>query len=205
MIISAFLWYMISDCFHFQEKQPFERIEVSRDQALEMFSDNKFKASTAALFFLTSPVLSFVLHNHDSEPYFLLSSCGNKWCCNYFGYWGQVEIINDLPADKTITVYRCGPLVDLCRGPHIPNTSFVKALACLKVYIGVLSCLIKLLPCSFVLSIYLHQQSLSCYCNSRLHQHIGEGTKTGKVYREFMEYLILIKRVWRWFFFFFFW
>ncbi|KAH1260069.1 Threonine--tRNA ligase, mitochondrial 1 [Glycine max] len=43
-----------------------------------------------------------------------------------------VEIINDLPADKTITVYRCGPLVDLCRGPHIPNTSFVKAIACLK-------------------------------------------------------------------------
>lgn len=45
----------------------------------------------------------------------------------------QVEIINDLPADKTITVYRCGPLVDLCRGPHIPNTSFVKAFQCLKV------------------------------------------------------------------------
>lgn len=45
----------------------------------------------------------------------------------------QVEIINDLPEDKTITVYRCGPLVDLCRGPHIPNTSFVKAFACLKV------------------------------------------------------------------------
>ncbi|KAJ0966417.1 hypothetical protein J5N97_027555 [Dioscorea zingiberensis] len=68
------------------EKQPFERIEVSRDQALEMFSENKFK----------------------------------------------VEIINELPEDKTITVYRCGPLVDLCRGPHIPNTSFVKAFACLK-------------------------------------------------------------------------
>ncbi|XP_030551074.1 threonine--tRNA ligase, mitochondrial 1 [Rhodamnia argentea] len=68
------------------EKQPFERIEVSRDQALDVFSDNPFK----------------------------------------------VEIIKDLPADKTITVYRCGPLVDLCRGPHIPNTSFVKAFACLK-------------------------------------------------------------------------
>ncbi|KAL3330675.1 hypothetical protein AABB24_034476 [Solanum stoloniferum] len=44
----------------------------------------------------------------------------------------KVEIIRDLPEDKTITVYRCGPLVDLCRGPHIPNTSFVKALACTK-------------------------------------------------------------------------
>lgn len=46
----------------------------------------------------------------------------------------QIEIIRELPEDKTITVYRCGPLVDLCRGPHIPNTSFVKALACLKVW-----------------------------------------------------------------------
>lgn len=55
--------------------------------------------------------------------YHFFLKCGND----------QVEIIKDLPADKTITVYRCGPLVDLCRGPHIPNTSFVKALACLKV------------------------------------------------------------------------
>jgi len=59
------------------------------------------------------------------------------WLC---GYCDQIEIINDLPADKTITVYRCGPLVDLCRGPHIPNTSFVKAIACLKVCV---SCLFK--------------------------------------------------------------
>jgi threonyl-tRNA synthetase len=28
-----------------QEKQPFERIEVSKDEALEMFSDNNFKVS----------------------------------------------------------------------------------------------------------------------------------------------------------------
>lgn len=51
-----------------------------------------------------------------------------------FYHLDQVEIIRELPEDKTITVYRCGPLVDLCRGPHIPNTSFVKALACLKVW-----------------------------------------------------------------------
>ncbi|XP_021833201.1 threonine--tRNA ligase, mitochondrial 1-like [Prunus avium] len=50
------------------------------------------------------------------------------FCDNKF----KVEIINGLPADKTITVYRCGPLVDFCRGPHIPNTSFVKAFKCLK-------------------------------------------------------------------------
>ncbi|KAL8049717.1 hypothetical protein ABFX02_06G037500 [Erythranthe guttata] len=68
------------------EKQSFQRIEVTRNQALDIFSENHFK----------------------------------------------VEIINDLPEDATITVYRCGPLVDLCRGPHIPNSSFIKAFSCLK-------------------------------------------------------------------------
>lgn len=36
---------MLTNLILFQEKQPFERIEVSRDQALEIFSENKFKAS----------------------------------------------------------------------------------------------------------------------------------------------------------------
>ncbi|KAK6124207.1 hypothetical protein DH2020_042043 [Rehmannia glutinosa] len=32
---------------HYNEKQPFERIEVTREQALEIFSDNQFKALSA--------------------------------------------------------------------------------------------------------------------------------------------------------------
>jgi len=27
----------------------------------------------------------------------------------------------------TITYYKCGNFTDLCRGPHIPNTGFIKA------------------------------------------------------------------------------
>lgn len=34
--------------FLFQEKQPFERIEVSRDDALKIFAENKFKVIKAA-------------------------------------------------------------------------------------------------------------------------------------------------------------
>ena len=37
-----------------------------------------------------------------------------------------MELINDL-EDGTITYYRNGNFTDLCRGPHIPNTSFIKA------------------------------------------------------------------------------
>lgn len=35
------------------------------------------------------------------------------------------EIIRDLPADETITVYHQGAWRDLCRGPHLPSTKFV--------------------------------------------------------------------------------
>jgi threonyl-tRNA synthetase len=38
--------------------------------------------------------------------------------------WGthKVEIIQDLPEDQPLTVYRQGEWVDLCRGPHVPRT-----------------------------------------------------------------------------------
>ena len=34
----------------------------------------------------------------------------------------KAEIIADLPEGETITVYRQGQFVDLCRGPHLPST-----------------------------------------------------------------------------------
>ena len=38
----------------------------------------------------------------------------------------KIELITDL-LDGTITLYRQGNFTDLCRGPHLPNTSFIKA------------------------------------------------------------------------------
>lgn len=34
----------------------------------------------------------------------------------------KAEIIADLPKDETITLYRQGEFIDLCRGPHLPST-----------------------------------------------------------------------------------
>ena len=39
----------------------------------------------------------------------------------------KVELINEL-EDGEISLYQCGEFVDLCRGPHIPNTSVIKAI-----------------------------------------------------------------------------
>ena len=39
----------------------------------------------------------------------------------------KVEIIRDLPEKETLTIYEQADFVDLCRGPHVPNTSALKA------------------------------------------------------------------------------
>ncbi len=70
-----------------KEKQPFERVVVSKENLLEMFKYNKYK----------------------------------------------VHIIQSkIPDGTSTTVYRCGPMVDLCVGPHIPHTGRIKAMAVLK-------------------------------------------------------------------------
>jgi len=63
------------------EKQPFERLELTRDEAIEMFKHNKFK----------------------------------------------LDIIKKIPENERVSAYACGPLIDLCRGPHVPNTGKIKA------------------------------------------------------------------------------
>jgi threonyl-tRNA synthetase len=46
----------------------------------------------------------------------------------------KIELINDLPAEvSTVSVYTMGDFVDLCRGPHLPHTGFVKAVKLLSV------------------------------------------------------------------------
>jgi threonyl-tRNA synthetase len=46
----------------------------------------------------------------------------------------KVEIIRDLPGTETITLYRQGEFIDLCRGPHLPSTAKLgKAFKLMKV------------------------------------------------------------------------
>ena len=63
-----------------KEKLPIERVELSRDEVLQLMKD---------------------------EPY-------------------KIELINDLPFDSVISIYKQGDFVDLCAGPHLDSTSRVK-------------------------------------------------------------------------------
>ncbi|KAK2492000.1 hypothetical protein MC885_016993, partial [Smutsia gigantea] len=68
-----------------KEKQPFERLEVSKEVLLDMFKYNKFKC----------------------------------------------RILNEVNTPTT-TVYRCGPLIDLCKGPHVRHTGKIKTIKIFK-------------------------------------------------------------------------
>jgi len=59
---------------------PFERSEIQRDEAEELFGDDPLK----------------------------------------------LERLAEIPEDETISAYRDGPFVDLCRGPHVPSTGEIE-------------------------------------------------------------------------------
>jgi len=44
----------------------------------------------------------------------------------------KAEIIESIPSDQEISLYRQGNFIDLCRGPHSPSTGFVKHFKLLK-------------------------------------------------------------------------
>ncbi|XP_064607541.1 threonine--tRNA ligase 1, cytoplasmic-like isoform X2 [Liolophura sinensis] len=69
-----------------KEKQTFDRLEVKKEDLLEMFKYNKFKQ----------------------------------------------RILNEKVTTPTTTIYKCGPLIDLCRGPHVKNTGKIKAFSVTK-------------------------------------------------------------------------
>ena len=45
----------------------------------------------------------------------------------------KTELINELPDDEVITIYKQGNFVDLCRGPHVANTKWLKNFKLLNV------------------------------------------------------------------------
>lgn len=52
---------------------------------------------------------------------------------NSIGEQYKAEIISSIPEEQIISLYRQGEFIDLCRGPHAPDTSHVKAFKLMKV------------------------------------------------------------------------
>ncbi|KAL4158216.1 hypothetical protein PRNP1_003995 [Phytophthora ramorum] len=62
-------------------RQPFERLQVTREFADELFAYSDFKR----------------------------------------------DMLHKIPDGEAISLYRCGPLIDLCRGPHVPHTGLLSS------------------------------------------------------------------------------
>ena len=45
----------------------------------------------------------------------------------------KAQIIESIPQDEVLTLYRQGDFTDLCRGPHVPNTASLKAFKLTKI------------------------------------------------------------------------
>ncbi len=45
----------------------------------------------------------------------------------------KAKLIGRIPAGETVSIYRQGEWMDLCRGPHVPNTGFLKHFKLMKV------------------------------------------------------------------------
>src|SRR5437879_9364529 len=72
---------------------PFERVEVSRDEALEMGKKGRLAA----------------LSDRDQPSKY------------------KLDIIENIPPDEKISLYRNGDFIDLCAGPHIMRTGNIGA------------------------------------------------------------------------------
>ena len=69
----------------------------------------------------------------QKQPY-IRKEVSKEEALNYFTEKGdeyKLELINEL-NDGEITFYQTGDFVDLCRGPHLPDTSPIKAIKLLK-------------------------------------------------------------------------
>ncbi|MGQ9426138.1 threonine--tRNA ligase [Gilvimarinus sp. F26214L] len=68
------------------------------------------------------PVSRRVLSRNEAVDYF--RSIGEEY---------KAEIIEDIPEDEELSLYRQGDFEDLCRGPHVPSTGKIKAFKLMKV------------------------------------------------------------------------
>ncbi|GES89748.1 threonine--tRNA ligase, cytoplasmic isoform X2 [Rhizophagus clarus] len=49
----------------------------------------------------------------------------------------KLYYLSKIPENEQVTLYKCGSFIDLCRGPHIPHTGYIKAIdlsKCANVY-----------------------------------------------------------------------
>lgn len=98
------------------------------------YYDIDFKTPIAAedLANIESEMKSIIKANYPLERFELPREEALKLMKGYKEDY-KVELINDLPKDATISFYKQGGFTDLCAGPHLPSTGYIKAFKLLSI------------------------------------------------------------------------
>ena len=89
--------------------------DFARDEAFTPDDLNKIEARMKEIVKRNETIEREVWERDDAVTFF--KGLGEEY---------KAEIIQDLPADETLTVYRQGDFIDLCRGPHLPSTGLLR-------------------------------------------------------------------------------
>lgn len=90
--------------------------DIDLDYRIVMEDLEKIEAEMKKIVKENHEVESFVLPRDEAIK--LMKEKGENY---------KVELIEDLPEEETLSFYKQGEFVDLCRGPHIPSTKMIKA------------------------------------------------------------------------------
>jgi threonyl-tRNA synthetase len=97
--------------------------DFARDLPFSIDDLDKIEAKMHEIIARDAPLLREEWQRNDAIRHF--ADKGEKY---------KAQIVEELPASETITVYRQGDWLDLCRGPHLPSTGHVgKGFKLLKV------------------------------------------------------------------------
>ena len=103
---------VVEDGFYYD----FSREERFRPEDLEVIEARMKEIAGRDL-----PVERIEMPRDDAVRFFL--DQGEKY---------KAEIIASIPANETLSLYRQGEFVDLCRGPHVPSTGKLRAFKLMK-------------------------------------------------------------------------
>ena len=95
--------------------------DIARDEPFSLDDLKSIEKIMQKIIDSAIPIEREVWNRNDAIKFF--ESIGEKY---------KAEIISDLPESEEISLYRQGDFIDLCRGPHSPNTSKVKAFKLMK-------------------------------------------------------------------------
>ncbi len=70
---------------------------------------------------LDLPIINRTIDRNDAIDFF--RGIGEEY---------KAKIIQDIPGTEVLTIYQQGNFIDLCRGPHVPNTGRLKAFKLMK-------------------------------------------------------------------------